>query len=105
MHLPYYSETTDCFSQWHVPVCALFKGRLIDRPDAPMLGTPETSGGEVEHDIYMLEGTILLVFELKLAFRNEMDHIAQVLLGLICELDTFLRKGMKLKRSSGIQAE
>lgn len=48
--------------------------------------TPETSGGEVEHEFYMIEGIILLVFELKLKFKNEKDHIAQVLLELACEL-------------------
>jgi hypothetical protein len=50
-----------------------------------MPGTPETSGGEVEHEVYMLQGIILLVVELKLAFKDEMDHIAQVLLELACE--------------------
>jgi hypothetical protein len=47
--------------------------------------TPETSGGEVEHEVYMLEGIILLVVELKLAVKNEMDNVAQVLLELACE--------------------
>lgn len=64
------------FFQWHVPVCALFKGRVVDKPKHPMLGTPETSGGEVEHEVYMLQGVILLVIELKLAFKDEMDHVA-----------------------------
>jgi hypothetical protein len=47
--------------------------------------TLETSGGSVEHEIYMMEGIILLVFELKLEYKNEMDSIAQVLLELACE--------------------
>ncbi len=34
----------------------------------------ETPGGEVEHEVYMMEGIILLVFELKLEFRNKKDH-------------------------------
>jgi len=71
--------------QWHVPVCALFKGRVVDKPKHHTPGTPETSGGEVEHEVYMLQGIILLVVELKLAFKDEMDHIAQVLLELACE--------------------
>jgi hypothetical protein len=45
-----------------------------------MPGTFESSGGEIEHEVYML----LLVVELKLAMRTERDHIAQVLLDLAC---------------------
>jgi hypothetical protein len=67
--------------------------------------TPETSGGKVEHEVYMVEGIILLVFELKLEFKNERDHVSQVLLELVCESDAFLHKSIKLKRSSGIQTE
>lgn len=64
-------------------MCALFKGRVVDKPEKP--GTSQTSGGEVEHEVYMLQGIILLVVELKLAFKDELDHIAQVLLELACE--------------------
>jgi hypothetical protein len=53
----------------------------------------------------MTDGIILLVFELKLALKDERDHIAQVLLELACESDAFLHKSIKLKRSSGIQTE
>jgi hypothetical protein len=58
--------------------------------------TPETSGGEVEHEVYMIEGTLLLVFELKLAFKTEMDHVAQVGVELSCESDVFLHKSIML---------
>jgi hypothetical protein len=75
------------FVQWHVPVCALFKGRLVDQPETSMPETPETSGGEAEHEVYMGEGILLLVFELKLEFKREKDHVAQVLLELACESD------------------
>ena len=54
--------------------------------------TTETSGGEVEHQVYMIEGIILLVFELKLEFKNERDHIAQVLLDLACESAPFFAR-------------
>lgn len=50
-----------------------------------MPGTPETSGGEVVHEVYMLQGILLLVIELKLAFKTELDSVAQVLLELACE--------------------
>jgi hypothetical protein len=73
-------------------VCALFKGRVVDRPEKPMPGTSETSGGDlaactvrVEHEVYMQQGVILLVVELNLAFKDERDHVAQVLLELACE--------------------
>jgi hypothetical protein len=64
--------------------------------------TPETSGGEVVHEVYMTEGFILLVFKLKL---DERDCVAQVLLKLVCESDVFLHKSIKLIRSSSIQTE
>jgi hypothetical protein len=67
--------------------------------------TRETSGGGVEYEVYTIEGILLLVFELKLAFRNEKDHVAQVLLELTCESDVFLHKSIKLIRSSGTQTE
>lgn len=71
--------------QWHVPVCALFKGRLVDTPESPMPGTEHTSGGEIEHEVSMAEGILLEVSELKLYFKNERDHLAQVLLQLHCK--------------------
>jgi len=72
-------------SQWHVPVCALFKGRIVDRLEHPMPETPETSGGWVEHEVYMIEGIILIVIELKLRFKDLRDHAAQLLLELVCK--------------------
>ena len=60
--------------------------------------TPEISGGEVEHEVYMVEGIILVVFELKLQFNKDTwDHGAQVLLELVCESDAFLHKEYKAK--------
>jgi hypothetical protein len=58
--------------------------------------TPETFGSEVEHEVYMTEGIILLVFELKLALLDKLDNVAQVLLELACESDIFLHKSIKL---------
>ena len=57
-------------SQWHVPVCALFKGRIVVRPEHLMPDTPEISGGIVEHEVHMTEGIILIVTELKLYFKD-----------------------------------
>ena len=66
-------------------MCALFKGRLVDTPELPMPATGRTSGGEVEHEVSMAEGILLDVTELKLYFKSERDHLAQVLLQLHCK--------------------
>jgi len=50
-----------------------------------MPGTEHTSGGEIEHEVSMAEGILLEVSELKLYFKNERDHLAQVLLQLHCK--------------------
>ena len=74
-------------SQWIVSVCELFKGRLCDKPESSMPPEVAAAGGKVEHEIAMLEGgTLLLLVELKLYFKNLNDHIAQVLLELLCEV-------------------
>jgi len=78
------------FSQWYIPVCALFKGRVVDRPEHPMPSTPETSGGSVEHEVYMTEGILLIVIELNLYFKDLRDHIAQVLLELDCKCHIYV---------------
>jgi hypothetical protein len=75
----------DLFAQWNVPVCALFKGRVVGMPEIPMPETSKTSEGEVEHEVHMMQGIILLVVELNLAVKYELDHVAQVLLELSCE--------------------
>jgi len=69
-------------SQWLVLVCKLFKGRLVDKPESPMPPTEATSGGEVEHELVMLEDILLVLVELKLHLKNLNDHVAQVLLEL-----------------------
>jgi len=46
-----------------------------------MSATGRTPGGEVEHEVSMAEGILLdHVTELKLYFKSERDHLAQVLL-------------------------
>ena len=80
-----YASQSYLFFQWYVPVCALFKGRVVDQPGSLMPETPEASWGEVEHKLYMTEGIILIVVELKLQFMDEASHAARVLLELACE--------------------
>ena len=48
--------------------------------------TPETSGREIEHEYFLFDNLILLVIEMKLAFRIINDYFARVLLELVCEL-------------------
>lgn len=77
-HLAYYYF----FLQWHVPVCALFKGHVVDRPEHLISDTP---GGTIAHKVYMMERIILIVIELKLHLNDLRDHFAEVLLELECE--------------------
>ena len=65
-------------------------------------GTSETSGGEVEHEVYMLQSIILLVVELKLALKDEMDHVAQVLLDLVCVIVYIRCDVVEMSRTSRI---
>jgi hypothetical protein len=37
-----------------VPLIALFKGRIIDKPESDMPEATVTSGGEVEHEVSAL---------------------------------------------------
>jgi hypothetical protein len=53
--------------------------------------TPETSGGEIEHEVYLFSNLILLVIEMKFTLRSAWDYFAQVLLELVCEILSILR--------------
>ena len=86
--------------QWYIPICSLFNGRLIDKPETSM---PETSGGEIEHEIFLFGNIILLVVEMKATFKNAWDYYAQVLLGLVCETFHLLRHIAHLISSTKLQ--
>ncbi|KIM59227.1 hypothetical protein SCLCIDRAFT_27491 [Scleroderma citrinum Foug A] len=66
---------------WLVPVCALFQGRVVDKAESPIPGMPQT-WGVVNNTVYILQGAILSVVEMKLSLKGEKDYIAQVLLEL-----------------------
>ena len=51
--------------------------------------TPRTSGGKVKHEVFLFSNLILLVIEMKFAFKNLSDYFAQVLLELDCEILLF----------------
>jgi hypothetical protein len=53
--------------------------------------TLETSGGEAEHEVFLFDNLILLIIEMKSAFKSTWDYYAQVLLGLVCETFHLMR--------------
>ena len=64
-----------------MPLCQLFRGRIIDKPEERLIGTTLTSGGSVEHKLYVLDlGLIMLVYELKFKLCGLMgeEEVAQV---------------------------
>jgi hypothetical protein len=65
----------------------LFKGCLVDRPKVIMPATKESSGGHVEHEVYMLEGILLLMDEIKFEYKSRRDNFAQVMVSLACTID------------------
>ncbi|KAF9516755.1 hypothetical protein BS47DRAFT_1380783 [Hydnum rufescens UP504] len=74
-------------ARWYVPVCSLFHGRLVDKPENPMPSTPETSGGEVEHEVFLFNNLILFIIEMKFVTENDKDYFAQVLLKLVSAIE------------------
>ena len=52
--------------------------------------TPETSGGEIEHEVFLFSNLILLIIEMKFTLKNAWDCFAQVLLELVCEIFSFI---------------
>ncbi|KAF9509088.1 hypothetical protein BS47DRAFT_1301961, partial [Hydnum rufescens UP504] len=65
-----------------VPIIALFQGRLVDAPEETMMATKYSSGGGVEHEIYMIGGFMFLIVEFKLDMPK--DHsLAQLFLELL----------------------
>lgn len=82
-------KSTPNLAQWYVPICSLFNGRLVDKPETLMAETPETSDREVEHEVFLFGNAILLVIG-KFAYKTAHDYYAQVLLELICESFDFL---------------
>ena len=55
--------------------------KVANKPESRMPATPQTSGGEVEHEVSIL----LHLTELKLYFKSMKDHLAQVFLELVCK--------------------
>jgi hypothetical protein len=52
--------------------------------------TPGTSGGEIEHEVFLFSNLIPLVIEMKFTLKNAWDYYAQVLLELVCETFSFV---------------
>jgi len=51
--------------QYIVPIVALFQGRVVDTPVQTTARTKYFTGGEVEHEIFMMGGTLFFIIELK----------------------------------------
>jgi hypothetical protein len=77
-------------AQWYVSVCSLFNGCLVDKPETSMPETPETSGGEVKHKVFLFDNLILLVIEMKFTLKHTQDYYAKVLLELVCVTFSFV---------------
>ncbi|KAM6491051.1 hypothetical protein JOM56_013290 [Amanita muscaria] len=70
------------FDTYLIPIVGLFQGRVIDKPEHPMTSTTYSSGGEVEHELFMIGGIIFFVIELKLGYEGQ-DNVAQLFLELL----------------------
>jgi len=48
-----------------VPIVALFQGRVIDKPEQAMMETKYSTGGDVDHEIFMIGGILFLIIKFK----------------------------------------
>ncbi|KIM83241.1 hypothetical protein PILCRDRAFT_7198 [Piloderma croceum F 1598] len=72
---------------WLPEIIPLFLGRLYDRSEKPMPGTELSSGGRVEHEVFMWERVIVFLIEVKLEVMSGPKYwnfLAQVM----CELES-----------------
>ncbi|KIJ36800.1 hypothetical protein M422DRAFT_212103 [Sphaerobolus stellatus SS14] len=66
------------FEAYLVPIVNLFEGRIINKPEAGMKETEISSGGAVEHELYVIGGILLILIELKKDWMTD-DNVAQIL--------------------------
>ncbi|KIL59813.1 hypothetical protein M378DRAFT_84610 [Amanita muscaria Koide BX008] len=65
-----------------VPIIALFQGRVIDEPEQAVVATKYSTGGDVEHEIFMIGGILFLVIEFKVGTPSH-NNLAQLFLELL----------------------
>ncbi|KAF8797540.1 hypothetical protein BYT27DRAFT_7228908 [Phlegmacium glaucopus] len=70
------------FDAYIIPIVGLFQGRIIDKPEHPMMPTAYSSRGEVKHELFMIGGILFFVVEMKLAYQGK-DNVAQLFLELL----------------------
>jgi hypothetical protein len=74
--------------KWIATLIAKFDGRLVDKSETWMKGTSQvSSGGRVEHEIFLWQNVIVMVFEVKYALgtgKQLDDCVAQVMCELHC---------------------
>ena len=77
----------DFIIQWLPELIPLFLGRLNDRCEKPIPVTELSSGGRVEHKVFMWERVIVFLIEVKLEVMSGpkyWDFLAQVMCELEC---------------------
>ncbi|KAF9513321.1 hypothetical protein BS47DRAFT_1362519 [Hydnum rufescens UP504] len=52
-------------------------------PENPMPSTPENSGGEVKHEVFLFNNLILFIIQMKFTTKDERDYYAQILLKVV----------------------
>lgn len=82
--LPSYSRV----QKWIATLIAKFDGRLVDKSETWMKVTSQvSSGGRVEHEIFLWQNVIVMAFEVKYALgtgKQLDDCVAQVMCKLHC---------------------
>ena len=66
-------------------MCALFIGPVVGKLSTGSMPGMSQAWGVVDHTVYILQGAVLLVMELRISLKDEKDYIAQVLLELACK--------------------
>ncbi|KIL55332.1 hypothetical protein M378DRAFT_28579 [Amanita muscaria Koide BX008] len=61
---------------------SIIQGRVIDEPEQAMVATQYSTGGDVEHEIFMIGGILFFVIEFKLGFLTP-NNLAQLFLELL----------------------
>ncbi|KAM6496571.1 hypothetical protein JOM56_007044 [Amanita muscaria] len=86
-----------------VPIVALFQGRVIDKPEEKMMRTEYSTGGAVEHEIFMIAaGILFFVIELKLSVTNE-NNLAQLFLELLSAAEMNKSKSDDIQGFQGVR--
>ncbi|KAF8239885.1 hypothetical protein L208DRAFT_1560090, partial [Tricholoma matsutake] len=70
-----------------VPIVALFQGPVIDKQEQAMIETKYSTGGNVEHEIFMIGGILFFIIKFKLGMPDA-NALAQLFLKFISAAET-----------------